>query len=624
MSKVSLRAYRSGRAVSRLTCWLVIAGLVLGFAVVAGAQNPTDTPKPKVVIVKPGDKKPDTPSPGDTPKPAPKTPVTPSKPVNTNDPIGFTTYDEPTILINDYLTKAWKDNNITPSDRCSDHEFIRRVSLDIIGRIATVAEIEKFMKDPQASRREKLLERLLYGELKAEYASNWATLWTHALMTRTGPPLYRRQIHLWLEDLFSEDVQNHKSMVEQLIAAKGKTNGGADGKEGAVNYILAHLGGPNPAGRQGQEGAFDVVPVTSRSIRLFLGYQIQCTQCHDHPFNADWKQKHFWGVNTFFRQVERVGQLQMQNNNMMMQNQVLELRDNPGYNQKGIVFYEKRNGVFLPSEPIFLDGRRIPAGGQLTRREQLANFVTSHKNFNMAAVNRMWGHLFGRGMNVKPGYDDFGEHNEVVHPELLAKLGEQWAGSGAHDPRKLIKWICSSEAYNLKSIANTSNIATEAEPYFARMQLKMLTPEELLESLITATKSGGGGDNADVKEAQKNLRNQWMAVLVRNFGDDEGNEVSYNGTILQALLMMNGRDLNAAIATTGTGTVKEAMKFKTGKQTMDFLFLATLNRPASQKEYSQVVSRLPLAGGRIKDDGAGPLQDLFWALLNCNEFILNH
>jgi hypothetical protein len=278
--------------------------------------------------------------------------------------------------------------------------------------------------------------------------------------------------------------------------------------------------------------------------------------------------------------------------------------------------------VFLPSEPIFLDGRRIPAGGQLTRREMLANFVTSHKNFNQAAVNRMWGHLFGRGMNVKPAADDFGEHNEVVHPELLAKLGEAFAGTGAHDQRKLIKWMCSSEAYNLKSIANSSNIPSEAEPYFARMQLKMMSPEQLLESLITATKSGG--DNADVKEAQRNLRNQWMAVLVRNFGDDEGNEVSYNGTILQALLMMNGRDLNAAIATNGSGTVKEAMKFKTGKQTMDYLFLATLNRPATQKEYSQVVSRLPLAGGRIKDDGAGPLQDLFWALLNCNEFILNH
>src|SRR5262249_13600191 len=160
-------------------------------------------------------------------------------------------------------------------------------------------------------------------------------------------------------------------------------------------------------------------------------------------------------------------------------------------NQKGIVFYEKRNGVFLPSEPIFLDGRRIPAGGQLSRREELARFMVSHKNFNPAAVNRLWGHLFGRGMNVKAAYDDFGEHNEVVHRKLLTRLGEQLAGSGAHDPPKLIKWICSSDAYTLKSIANATNIAPEAEPYFARMTLKMMSPEQLLESLITATKTGG-------------------------------------------------------------------------------------------------------------------------------------
>jgi len=197
-----LRACRSGRAVSRLTCWLVIAGLVLSFAMVAGAQNPTDPPKPKVVIVKPGDKKPETPT--DTPKTTPKTtPTTPSTPVKSTEPIGFSRYEEPTMLINEYLQKAWKDNSITPSERCTDYEFIRRLSLDIIGRVATVAEIEKFMKDPADSRREKLIDRMLTGELKAEYASNWATLWTHALMTRTGPQLYRRQIHLWLEDLFS-------------------------------------------------------------------------------------------------------------------------------------------------------------------------------------------------------------------------------------------------------------------------------------------------------------------------------------------------------------------------------------------------------------------------------------
>jgi len=607
---------------------LAVTGLLLGFALVADAQTEPGKPKvaavkPKVAAVKPEPKTPDTTKPAEPAKTEPAKPAPSTATPTPAGPIGFGVKDEATKLIDETLSAAWKENSIVPAERCSDHEFIRRVTLDLIGRIATVQEIERFMKDPPATRREMLVDRLLYDREAGtnagnpEFASNMATLWTHALTTRTGGNLYKRQMHLWLEDFFLADTQSYKSMVEQLITARGKTN-----ENGAVNFILANLGGANPAGKAAQEGAFDVVPVTSRTMRLFLGYQVQCTQCHDHPFNADWKQKHFWGVNVFFRQLEREGAPAMQqNNNMMMQNVVLGLRDNPNFNSKGIVFYEKRNGVFLPSESTFVDGRRIPNGSQLSRREELARFLTSHKNFNRAIVNRVWGQLFGRGMNVKAAYDDFGEHNEVVHDELLTKLGEQFAGSGGHDLRKLMKWITASEAYNLKAIGNATNSAPEAEPYFARMGLKMMTPEQLLESLITATKPAGGDNNGEVRDAQRRLRDQWIQVLVRNFGDDEGNEITYNGTILQALLMMNGRDLNAAINTNGSGTVKEAAKFKTGKQTMDYLFLATLNRPSTQKEYTQVMGRLKI---NARDDGAGPLQDLFWALLNCNEFILNH
>src|SRR5262245_8692250 len=129
---------------------------------------------------------------------------------------------------------------------------------------------------------------------------------------------------------------------------------------------------------------------------------------------------------------------------------------------------------------------------------------------------------------------------------------------------------------------------------------------------------------ATQRKADDKAREDWMRRLTQNFGDDEGNELTFNGTVVQALLMMNGRDLNDAIGA-GQGTVATAMKKKSGKETMDYLFLATLNRPATQKEYQQIVSKLPLAGGKIKEgEAAGPIQDLFWALLNCNEFFLNH
>ncbi len=541
-------------------------------------------------------------------------PTSPAKPTS-----GFAVIDEPTRIINDHLAQAWKDNKLQPAERCSDHEYIRRASLDIIGRIATVKEIEQYFKDPPATRRGLLLDRLLTGDQKKDFATNWAGIWNIWLISRAGEERerYRKGLQPWLEKQFSQDHQSYKTLVEELLTAKGKSDASPP-----VNFLLAHIGESTPLFKQAELGGFDAVPITSRSIRLFLGYQIQCTQCHDHPFNADWKQKHFWGVNTFFRQVERGGLP------IPVLNPVLEIKENPKYNVKGIVFYEKRNGVFLPSDATFLDGQKIPAGGQRTRREELARFVTGHKNFNRAIVNRMWGHFFGRGLNVKPAVDDFGEHNEVVHDELLTKLSGHFGNSGGHDLRKLMKWLCSSDAYNLKATANASNLPPDTEVFFSRMPLKMMTPEQLLESVVTATRPlEGSRDDPFIGALFKLLRDQWMGMLVRNFGDDEGNEATYNGTILQALLLMNGGHINGAI-NFGSGTVKEAQKIgatdKTGKKTLDHLFLATLNRPATQNEFRQLMARMPLAGGKVKDTPDGAMQDVFWALLNCNEFILNH
>lgn len=565
MAKVSLRGASLG---------LLAIGLFLGLNLTAAAQNP---PKGK-----------------------------------TEENPGIVNLEEPTNLINKYTAEAWQANKLTPADKCSDYEFIRRASLDIIGRIAKLDEIDRFMKDPASVRRQMLVDRLLASP---EYAENWSTIWTHWLMTRTGDRLYRDQIKLWLAEQFETEDLSVKKMAEELIAAKGKSN-----ENGAVNYILAHLGGENNQQVYDKEGQFDMVPITARTIRLFLGYQIQCTQCHDHPFNADWKQKHFWGVNAFFRQTQRIGNPQMQQQPNMPRAQ-LTLGDNPGFNKSGIIFFEKRNGVFLPSEAIFLDGTRFPKGSlqQVNRREELAKFITSNKNFSRAYINRMWGHLFGRGLNNKPAFDDFGEHNEIVHEEMLNQLGDAFAKAG-YNPRKLIRWITASEAYQLRAVANKSNDQPEAEAYMSRQMLKAMSPEQLLESLIVATRPAASKDE---KELEK-FRADWMSRLVVNFGDDEGNEGTFNGTVVQALLMMNGRDINAAISRE-SGTVQKASQFKKPRDTMDYLFLATLNRKATDKEFSQIMSRLPLANGRIKEsEPAGPLQDLFWALLNCNEFFLNH
>jgi len=548
--------------------------------------------------------------------------VAQDKPADTQEtPANPNTRTPQSLKIHELLSKAWTANNIRPSARASDHEYLRRVYLDLIGRVATPKEVVAFENDRGPNRRTRLVHKLLYDKnYSEEYASNWANIWTVWLLTRSGNAIYHQQMRTWLEEHFAKD-RSHKEMVEKLITAKGKTN-----DNGAVNYVLQHLGEAVPKNEQERDGQFDMVPITSRTTRLFLGLQTQCVQCHDHPFNPDWKQQNFWAVNVYFRQVERVGQPNMMRNNQDAT--VLELRDTEKVNLEGLVPYEKRSGVVLFTKGRFLDrDKALDLGAPESRREQLAKFIVEDEQFPRAFVNRIWGHLFGRGLNEQATVDDFGEHNKVVHPELLNYLAAEFAAEtpayefnryNAFDPKKLLYWICTSEPYNLSSVANTTNDKTELDVFFSRMLLKALSPEQLFESLSVATE----GQVQSYSKERRQKRDDWMKKLVVNFGDDEGNEVSFNGTLIQALMMMNGKELGEAIKNKDRGTVAESMRHgRSTAKIIDELFLASLNRHATSSETSKIIA----AGNKTRDTVSLYFYgDVFWALLNSNEFMLNH
>ncbi|MCI0640390.1 MAG: DUF1549 and DUF1553 domain-containing protein [Gemmataceae bacterium] len=562
-------------------------------------------------------------------------------------------------FINEQIEAKWKENKITPSERCSDYEFIRRASLDIIGRIAKVDEINRFLKDPPERRRSKLIERLLgaYDEAEKsnyaeEFATNWANQWTNMLLTRTGTgKMYQEQMRDWLYTMFKEEpkadakdpkesqpekekkpvqryVPNWSKIVTDLVSAEGETNDNQ-----AVNFILAHLGEQirdDPT----TNGKYDMVPVTSRTTRLFLGLRTQCVQCHDHPFNSEWGQHHFWGINAFYRQADPTGRPSMmaQKKKKGMAAQQITLRENRTLNVKGLVPYERRSGVLLFTDAMFLDGKKmaknIPADSN--RRKELAKFIVTSPWFAKSYVNRMWGHFFGRSF-TKDGVDDFGEHNPISHPELLDKLADDWANKYQHNPKDLIRWICNSQAYGLSSVANKTNDKAEDEAFFARMLLKAMTPEQLFESLMTATDAKVG----QAKESKHDLREKWLESLIVNFGDDEGNEGSFNGTVVQALLLMNGQDINEAIMDQQSGTVgyvlrRYAASPTAARDAMTHLYLAALNRPPRADEFAKILSP-KMYSFRPGSPAQNPTvfwtayyQDIFWAVLNSNEFILNH
>lgn len=513
-------------------------------------------------------------------------------------------------LINAHIEEGWRENEITPSRPANDFEFIRRATLDIVGRIASIDEIKEYARWPKDKRRSMLIEKLLSSP---DYARNWSNLWSNWLLGRAGTfgtGMYHDQMATWLEDKFALNVKWDK-IVTELLTAKG-TN--TESGNGAVNFILAHVGEAEPRDKQRELGQFQMVPITSRITRLFLGIQTQCTQCHDHPFDANLRQEHFWGINAFLRQVERQGTLPQRARDTLGP---LTLRINTNANASAIVRYEKRNGVLLETKARFLNGKRLPREmAKEDRRPELAKLIIDHPSFPKAMVNRMWGTFMGKGF-VNP-IDDFNDTNEPSHPELLDELAKMFKHYN-YDLKKLIRWICNSDAYHLSAIANKTNDKRETEIFFSRMLLKSMTPEQLFESLMVATKS------EQTKEARKELRDKWLGTLVSNFGDDEGNEVNFNGTIVQALLMMNGDDLNKALAKPDSGTVAWVLKNKSKPHDrLNYLYLAALNRPITPREERYILQPTVL-GMKVADKNLNaPYQDIFWALVNSNEFILNH
>jgi hypothetical protein len=497
-------------------------------------------------------------------------------------------------FIDEMIREAWAEAKVKPSRLATDEEFLRRAYLDVIGRIPNIKEANAFLNSKEQGKRQKLISYLLQDP---DYAKNLATQWTIVLIGRGRQErqVDREQLSSWLRREFNNE-RPWNEMVYDLITAKGSNK-----ENGAANFTLAHL-------------EFGAVPLTSITTRAFLGQQIQCTQCHDHPSN-DWKQADFWGINAFFKGVRREDVMKETATGAEVYDHTL-LSDEP---TDAYASYDKRNGLVGIAFPRFLDGRKIAQGTEVSnRREELAKLVADPKNMDMARafVNRTWGHFMGRGF-VNP-VDDFGAHNPASHPELLDKLAEEFQNSG-YDVKALIRWITASEAYNLSSMMTKQN--EKDETLFSHMALKPMTPEQLFDSLITATAAhkASGGDTTK-------KRDQWMGQFLFTFANDEGEEgSSFQGTIPQALMMMNG-DLMEQAVSGKPGSFLNDLAAQAGKSRrggvgmmVDGIFLASLTRHPTRAERAKAEGVL-----ESNPDTAYVLEDLFWALLNSNEFILNH
>ena len=500
------------------------------------------------------------------------------------------------------IQQGYEDNEIKPSAVASDEEWVRRVYLDIVGRIPTLEEAKRYLSDESPRKKNVLIGELLDSQ---DYVRNFTTIWTNNCIGRRTP---RRVSRNGMEKFFREAFAKNRpwnDIVVDIVTGEGHFE-----ENGAVNYTLAQM-----------QMADDAVQLTAKTTKMFLGMQVQCTQCHNHPFN-NWQQSQFWEFNSFFRQVRKIDHRKVDPETGRRVDDFSEVvtRD-----FSGPVFFEKRSGLMQVAFPIYM-GKKVDPNA-FDRRKEFGKLLVAADNgetplIAKAFVNRVWGQFFGYGF-TRP-VDDMGPHNPASHPEVLDRLSADFVKSD-YDIKQLISWVANSEAYSLTSQFGEDNAVDNPSagemPLFSHMYIKSMQAEQLYDSLISATnahKSGKGG-----WEAQETQRRRWMQQFVAAFDTDENDEATtFNGTIPQALMMMNSELIEKAVnAERGSFLFETFNKPGKDSEKLQELYLAALSRRPSRGEIGKA-QKLFSAYGR--NGKVYAYQDLFWALLNSNEFICVH
>lgn len=533
-------------------------------------------------------------------------------PAVANSPADFSPIDvplseefDPVAAINVAIAAGWEKDGVQPAPSADDAEWVRRVYLDLAGRIPSAAEAERFLTDSGADKHSHVIDALLAGP---ESARHLASRWTNLLIGRSAnPQLDRDGLQAYLQDQFARN-RPWSETVTALITAEGSAQ-----ESGPANFLLAHLNN-------------EAVPATAVTARCFLGLQVQCTQCHAHPFYRGWGQEQFWELNSFFQQtaIER----KPADDGAMTTALTDQSEVKPTY-------YETRNGEIKVAFPKFAQTEIDPKEPAKLRQELARLLVADDdRQFARAFVNRTWAHFFGFGF-VNP-VDDMGPHNAPSHPRLLDQLADDFAASD-YDVRALCRAICNSAPYQLTSRRGGVNDDHDPlygdPPLFSRMYLKPLTAEQLYDSLQVATVAD---DHPGRAIASAELQRQaWIGQFFAVENTEENCEsTTFGGTLPQALTMMNGDLVSQAVSAAGETRLSEILNATPDEsECIRRIMLATLSRYPSRDELNAIREflrqsvRQQVQSGRVPDSRAAvreSLKDVYWACLNSAEFTVNH
>lgn len=496
---------------------------------------------------------------------------------------------------------AWQKEKLTPALKADDATFLRRAHLDLVGTIPSHEEAKQFLDDPDGQKRDKLIGRLLNDP---RFARHQATLWDLTLFGRNPPggdsTRNRTPFREWLTGKFAQNEPLDRWVRALLLAEE----------EGSELFYAAYSNKPED--------------LTEAFSRTFLGTQLQCARCHDHPY-TDLKQRDFYGMAGFFvrlvvmdqgssgsgeKQVKKFKVGEKGSGDVLFAGNMKDAK--PGKKGEPVKPAFLRGAALeeppLPAgykEPEFKTGTKSFPKPEFSRKEKLAEWATAPANpfFARAAVNRVWGQFMGRGI-VHP-VDDFEADNKPALPALLDALTQQFI-THQFDLKWLIGELVRSETYQLAS----TGPAKEALPkFYERARLRPLSAEEIIAALKTA-----GGDPAMKSDGVTG------DYFTRYFGEPTNGQGEFQGRLSEHLFLNNSDNVRALLRRK-KGNLADSILLSTEpwKARVDRMFLAVLTRLPSTAERAKFVAYLQ------SDPKPEPLvEEALWVLANLSEFRFNH
>ena len=471
-----------------------------------------------------------------------------------------------------------------------DATFLRRVTLDLTGKLPSPEDVRRFAADTSPDKRSRRIDELLNSDA---YAVNWARYWRDVLTYHT--PASANYLRWKLFDNWWTDQLRRNRPWDQVVTAL-VTASGINDETAPVNYLTALYGNP--------------VEIAATTSRVFLGVRIQCAQCHNAK-TEPWKRAQFHQFAAFFGRARLVQHKDVEGRGTPY---AIEPRSDGQYGMPD----KKNPGRLLPMQPKFLTGESVPLdAADQERRQALARFLTSPKNpwFARAYVNRVWTCLMGWGFY--PAVDDLGSGTAPRHSQVLDALASDWIATG-YDVKWLFRTVTLTRAYQTRLQAPAAG-ATPA-PAVCPVRLR---PEQVFDALQKAlgfdendkTIPAPAPSSAPAVQRHTGLRN----MVYQAFKEDPSlPSLEARGTIPQALLMMNSALVHVRTAAAGKTVLAELLaQRKSDDQIITALYERVLARKPTAEERGICRRYLARVGNRQE-----ALEDVLWSLVNSTEFLI--